>query len=390
MKKILLLLLLASTSAFAQHFTTDKVVVIFDSEDSAPLTLNGTSSECYFTVRLEGGEDGRIYNGYQMDIHLPDGMTVMSNDGELELYMAKSGWTSDGVVIYPFTEKRGEKTYKHSVDGNMISANTLRVGCLSQTVDNFTATSGDLFHVYVQTSAYMKPGDVKITIDNVVLNANEITQGDGIYHAVSYKPSVECGVTISGVSGDCSLNFNVSGANHWSTCVLPFSCDVPSGVVAYSANEVDGDNNLLLTRAESFEAYTPYILYSENGYSSTLSGTVDPALYPEDGFVTVGKLNGAIAPQQVTEGFVLQKLNDVVKFYSCNNGTYNIPAGKCWVSPLTNEARSLSFKITDGEETAITELKSKTSDRVMYDLTGRRVTKPTKGMYITNGKKILK
>lgn len=388
MKKILLLLLLASTSAFAQHTTTDKVVVIFDSKESDPLTLNSTSAECYFTVRLEGGENDRIYNGYQMDIHLPDGMNVVSDGEDLELYMAKSGWTSDGVVVYPFTEKKGEKTYKHSVDGRMISTNTLRVGCISQTSDNFTATSGDLFHIYVKASAYMKPGDVKITIDNVVLNANEITQGDGIYHAVAYKPSVECGGTISGVSGACSQSLNVSGTNHWSTCILPFACTIPEGVAAYTASEKE-ENFLLLKKAENFEAYKPYILYSENGYSGSVSGTVDPEQYPAEGFVTEGYLNGAVAPQQITEGFVMQKLDGVVRFYICNNGTYNIPAGKCWLSPLGVDARNIGFKIDD-DMTAIEEINAQAQDNVLYDLTGRRVSDASKGIYINNGKKIMK
>ena len=45
----------------------------------------------------------------------------------------------------------------------------------------------------------------------------------------------------------------------------------------------------------------------------------------------------------------------------------------------------------DGEATTINEIRSKMDDRpvVYYDLQGRRVAHPTKGIYIVNGKKVV-
>ena len=46
--------------------------------------------------------------------------------------------------------------------------------------------------------------------------------------------------------------------------------------------------------------------------------------------------------------------------------------------------------IFEGDVTGISTVKTATSiDGNFYDLSGRRVTKPTKGLYIVNGKKVV-
>lgn len=386
-----MLLLLASATAFAQHTTTDKVIVTFDNAEdgSAPLVLNGTSEDCYFTVRLVGGGE-RYYNGFQMDIVLPEGMVVTTTDNELDVVMAKDGFSVDGEDIYPYTSKKGSKSWSHTVDANMIASNILRVMCLSTKSESFTDYSGDLFHVYVKASSYMKPGDVKILIEGVVLNANETDPETGIYHAVSYKPSVECGGTISGVSGDCNMPLKVNGNNKWSTCILPFSTEIPSGVKAYTSAS-SNEESIFLTEAGSIEAYTPYILYSESGYDGSVSGTVDANNYPESGVVTMGNLTGAIVPQTVTEGFIMQRQDGIVQFYAIADGdSFLVPAGKCWMNVASGKAKAMGFVIVD-DEAAVQSIEAQvTGESVCYDLNGRRISTPKSGnIYVKNGKKLL-
>ena len=49
--------------------------------------------------------------------------------------------------------------------------------------------------------------------------------------------------------------------------------------------------------------------------------------------------------------------------------------------------KSLNF---DFGGTAIKSIATETTESAVYDLTGRRVEKATKGIYIINGKKVLK
>ena len=58
-----------------------------------------------------------------------------------------------------------------------------------------------------------------------------------------------------------------------------------------------------------------------------------------------------------------------------------------WAS--TSHARTMNI-IFEGDVTGISTVKTASSmDGNFYDLSGRRVTKPTKGLYIVNGKKVV-
>lgn len=372
-----------TTMVCAQGLLTSDKIVVYFLEFSDPLELNGTSKDCFFTVSLVGKEIS--YTGYQFDIKLPAGMSVTSTDGDLDVLMANY---DNG--IYPYTtDRRGNKTFTHSISKAMVDGNVLRVVCTSSESKDLTG-EGELFDVYIKASPYMKPGDVEIKIDNVILTHNEWSEVDGMNHAISYEPSEPCGGVIEGVSGECNdVPFNVSSTNHWSTCILPFDVETPSGVTAYTCMQKDGDK-VYLTPAESMEAYTPYVLYSENGFSGTLSGNVDASKYPESGFVcTDGLLYGAIVPQEISQGYVLQNLDGVVKFYKCDEQyTYNVPAGKCWLSPDAGSAKSLAFEIAD--PAGIEEVDTEISDASIYTLDGKKVVTPQpKSIYIKSGKKFI-
>lgn len=51
------------------------------------------------------------------------------------------------------------------------------------------------------------------------------------------------------------------------------------------------------------------------------------------------------------------------------------------------ESRSLGFD--DEEVTAIKNIKVGADDNIYYDLQGRRILYPKKGLYIVNGKKVI-
>lgn len=388
MKMKLKLLLLALWCVMANaNDTTDRLCLSINNELSDPIKLNTSSDASFLTVSLQGSDIS--YTGYELYIHLPDGMTPMMEDGKPIIYMAADDMSFDGKDIYPYTTNRitKKKTYTHTISASLQAGNVICVICYSSESQDLTDFSGDLFHIMIEgASAYMKPGDVEIPITGV-LTHNDWDEEKEMLMATSYYPSMPCGGMVT-VSCECSnVPFNVSSSAHWSTCVLPFDAELPDGVTALTSDNYD-EENIYLTKAESIKAYTPYVLYSEEGYNGTVSGTVDPEKYPEDGYVQNGLLCGAIVPQKVTEGFVLQNLQDGVKFYGIGSGsTFNIPAGKCWMSLPASNAKALNFVISD--VTGITALNTTTAnDGVIYNLQGMKVTTPVAGnIYIRNGKK---
>ena len=76
-----------------------------------------------------------------------------------------------------------------------------------------------------------------------------------------------------------------------------------------------------------------------------------------------------------------------------SSGSFISAAGKAYLELTAEQASAesrLAFNFVDGETTGISESVSKAAtDGRYYDLQGRRVALPTKGLYIVNGKKVI-
>lgn len=83
-----------------------------------------------------------------------------------------------------------------------------------------------------------------------------------------------------------------------------------------------------------------------------------------------------------------------IGFYKVKNDVANIPGNKAFLVLTSTEAQAKGFVLefedggTTGIET-IEDTKQNTEDGVYYDLQGRRVENPTRGVYIVNGKKVI-
>ena len=84
-----------------------------------------------------------------------------------------------------------------------------------------------------------------------------------------------------------------------------------------------------------------------------------------------------------------------IGFYKLNNTVTTIPGNKEAFLVLTNaeaQAKGFVLEFEDGGTTGIETIensKHSTEDGIYYDLQGRRVENPTRGVYIVNGKKVV-
>lgn len=363
---LFLVLLLACTTACADVETTDKVVI-------SELTVAPGSSDTYtFTVSLQGKDV--YYTAYQVDITFPEGLSVKysAEYEEWDVFMSETGF-------YP---RRGN----HTLSCNMISANTLRVACFSTTNKNFTDTSGDLFDVDIQASPYLKPGYADIKVSAKLVTVDEMKHIPAEYTSTSVQ-----------VGSTSTLGLKVSAANQFGTCILPFDYTLPAdgSLKAYTCNNHTTDALLLTLVADKMQAFTPYILYSPNGFSATISGEIDATQYPEDGFVKQGFLVGTLVQKELTTptSYVMQNQGNGPLFYHVGTTPFVLAAGKCYAElPEGSEVRSMRF---DDDATGIYETengKAKTENgegkaENCFDLSGRRIEKLQKGIYIVNGQK---
>lgn len=163
------------------------------------------------------------------------------------------------------------------------------------------------------------------------------------------------------------------------------------GHFTYNGNTFEA-SNLFIDNATSFSA-SEITLNMTIYYGSDMTEAVN--------MVYTGKADGTVveiadndlkgtAESLVADGtqYVLTEKNGVIGFYQAQAGT-TIPAGKAYIEYAGAGVKGFFFDGTDGIE-QITPASSPEESGAAYDLAGRRVEKPVKGMYIINGKKILK
>lgn len=393
-RRILLFLTLvcSAAGAFADNTyhqkETDDYVTLGD------LTVEpGSNEEYQLTVNLNGTQ---IYTAFEMDIELPSGLEpVMVKDSKGDMRPKVRLWKGTGT-IFPFFEDEDEgiKDFSHSVIASYgaVDKNILRMACYSISGEDFTAKSGTLVTIYCKASPYLKPGvdDVHITKCHFITNEKVIIDGKEMRgQQYNCKDRTE---TITALAHS-TATINVSAKNQWGSCVVPFDIPVlPSGLEAYTVTDRQSGIAYLKPQT-SILAYTPVLLYAENGFSGTFSGDVDETKYKEVAQQDI--IYGAIVPQTKDNGFVLQNLGDGVKLYAMSGQTFEIPAGKCWVEPtFSNGAKYMEMVIDDGT-TGIgsTECSNGAAQHepVYYSLDGKRVENPLPGkIYIVDGQKVLK
>ena len=185
-------------------------------------------------------------------------------------------------------------------------------------------------------------------------------------------------------------------ADNWNTICLPFDLgdlEVWFGAgtkAAEFSSELGGV--LHFTLVTSLSANTPYLLYpTENKTSMTFSGITiksggasfsspDPSNYT---------FRGIYSPTSITGNYFIASDNKIKR----STGG-RLKAFRAYIESSETEAHELSFDFEDaGIATGISDATRLNDNGQMindnyYDLSGRRVENPTRGLYIVNGKKV--
>lgn len=161
-----------------------------------------------------------------------------------------------------------------------------------------------------------------------------------------------------------------------------------TGVSAYTA-AIDG-SSVKLTKISDGVVDTGLgvVLYSRTAGTYDIPVTTAPATVTNTGLLIS---DGSSATKKANT-YVLGKKNNVVGFYRWI-GNESLPAGRVYLNGGASTARDyLEFAFDDeatGMRDAVHHDKVEIRTDVVYDLQGRRVAQPGKGLYIVNGKKIV-
>ena len=192
---------------------------------------------------------------------------------------------------------------------------------------------------------------------------------------------------------DVEIDMVAQGDNTYASAYLPFSVSAVDGASAY-VGALNADKNAIDMKGVSgVPANTGFVLVG-NGSKATL--TIGDAAAIEGENALIGTNTGI----QLTSGendnhasyLVFGVNNGTVGFYKPASALTSIAANKAYInaSELSNQAIALNFGNTVTGINAATLVKGE-NNAPIYDLSGRRVWAPVKGgLYIQNGKKIIK
>ena len=181
-----------------------------------------------------------------------------------------------------------------------------------------------------------------------------------------------------------SLPVTITSAGY-ATLFAPVALTIPSGVTAYYISELTQTEATLTVISTTIPAETPVILKGN-------AGDYKFAITTAEDFNGTNKLSGQVAARTVAAdaAYTLQQnvAGDAVGLFPKAAGT--IAGFKAYLPASAisgNSVKGFTFNFDD-LTTAISAIERANRQGAIYDLSGRRVSKAQKGIYIIGGKKV--
>ena len=282
------------------------------------------------------------------------------------------------VVYFKSTETKGQ--YSVLVEGKYLGAVTT-----SQNVNLGEEAS---------------KGTYTVTSNNFISLVREVSSNDDYHYlhvnggnAVGWEANTPASQWYIIPATDVEIDMTAQGDKKYASAYLPFSVSAVDGATAYTG-ALNADKTVIeMTATTAVPANTGFVLVG-NGSKATL--TIGDAAAIEGEKALTGTNTGI----QLTSGendnhasyLVFGVNNGTVGFYKPESALTSIAANKAYInaSEISNQAIALNFGNTVTGINAATLVKGE-NNAPIYDLSGRRVWAPVKGgLYIQNGKKLVK
>ena len=351
--------------------------------------------------------------GFQFDLYLPEGMTVVkSNKGRIQ------GALSAGRLP---DEDEHELTFSEQADG------AIRFLCSSQYDETFTGNDGEIATLQVDIANSMADGDYPILLKDMKLTETDISK---YYTADLIETTVTIGevdtrtildetsTTVPEAANNVDVRvLRTIKADEWSTICLPFAMSTAqvkeafgddvkiANFTGYEAT-TDGDDNVTgikvnFAEVDAIEANHPYVIKVSSAISEFTVDNVDIDPEDEPKVATVvrtkkrwSEMIGTYVANTTIENQMLF-LNGNKFWYS--NGSTKMKGYRAYFDfyDVLSEVENASAKITffDGttEITNVNLRDNVNEDAPRYNLAGQKVSKSYKGIVIQNGvKRVIK
>lgn len=338
----------------------------------------------WYFVKL--GCVGNTSDGYLYDNATRINMGVTTKDLSTTNYLWK--FEGDPINGYKLTSANGHKLVTPTVSGDggttyPYAASTAPTNgfdtwvAYKSTNNNVINNKG--FHLAVKDHATWKLNSRKVTATSTQKALSFWTGGADEGSAITLDATLP------------EITLNTLNDKNYATYYLPFAAKAPEGVTAYAGTINNGNVQLTEYANGVIPANKGVVLVSDTKTTATFTLT-DASEVKEQtneltGVLTDTELNNVDNAGQVR---IFSKKDNVAGFYKPNSGITTLAANKAYIMAPTNEG-ALVLNFAGGEVTGINQatINATEANAPIYDLTGRRVAKAVKGIYVKNGKKFI-
>lgn len=323
---------------------------------------------------------GKRYMKYQAD-----GTSMIARDDAAELPIEATYICHKVGDKYVFANNSGTYlTWRGTATGDCTNGNKGYTTSYDADYNTFTvAANPDVFGCL---SFGAKRND-----DNYPQSYYIITNTGSFYKAALnnfYNDKYSSAFTFEEVTYPNTITFhdaqNINGVSHIATFSAPFATIIPTGVKAYYVSAKGAEATMTAIDAQAIPANQGVILTSESGDAATMV----PAAGETAATITGNQLGhsaGAAKSLTAGEGYILGTGTEGTAFYPCKAGS--LPSNKAYLLGSGESAIVMNF---GNAVTGINTIAAPASAKApIFDLSGRRVVKATKGLYIQNGKKVI-
>lgn len=354
--------LLAAVDAYEKN--KDEIQMPEDGKAYVITNIHKTGGKRYMKYEADGTSmiargEGKLPIEATYICHKVDGKYVFANNSGT--YLTWRGNAAGDCT-------NGNKGYTTSYDADYntftVAANPDVFGCLSFGAKR-DGNTGKSYYIVTRTGSFEKAG-----------------------FANCYDDSNSSAFTFEEVAYPNTINFNdaqnINGVSYIATFSAPFATIIPAGVKAYYVSAKGTEATMTAIDAQAIPANQGVILTSETGDAATMVPAAGETAATIAGN-QLGHSAGAAKSLTAGKGYILGNSTEGIAFYPCKDGS--LPINKAYLLGNGESAIVMNFgNAVTGINTIAAPANSKAP---IFDLSGRRVVKATKGLYIQNGKKVI-
>ena len=364
--------------------SSDKSVATIDSEGN--VTIKNKTGNTTISASTEGDA---TYAAGTVSYTLNVTSKTVLEDGVFNFGFGEdygSGVTQDGTIVEGSTSTWTSGNIVMTVANRYAwyADGTLRVYKKTSTQEasvlTITCPAGKAITQIEFTGPYTSTGALSNIDSNI--GTYTVTSSSAIWTGAAQSVSFTASAStyINTITVTYGANATITPAKEYTTYVTYVAMDFTgvSGLKAFVATAADGTGVTLTEPAAAVPANTPLVLKKVSGTSFEVP-VVASGTAPATNLLKAG-------PATLTGDGTEYILKDS-KFYKASAGS--LATGKAYLKTASALGRDLD--INWGDETGINALENATKidNGAIYDLSGRRVENPTKGIYIINGKKVV-